>query len=126
MALTNEQLERRIIEETSKIHEDFNALTARLDAWEINGAVQYLREFGYWLRENPEAFTRMRRIQTRREEREIAVKYVKDAVHWDVLASKAKWAIGGMAAGLLFATGAGLVSSLHAVNLWHILRNILP
>lgn len=116
MALTLEEMEINLQGQIDNLRKDYklshDELAARFDRMDLNGAAAGLRDFGYWLKDNPEVFARMRKFEDAREERMIAFNYLRRISHIDHIFNKVKWVIVGLAGGLFIGLGGPLSDKL--------------
>lgn len=97
----------------TNIEESVLNIGRRLDLIDLNGAAQSLREFGYFLRDNPDFLTRAKTSETDAQEWLSVKSYLARHFKW---IKRPKLALGavftGLIAGLTFVISPGIVHEI--------------
>src|SRR2546429_8001246 len=85
-------------------------LNQRLDGIDMNGYAAILKNFGGWLTEHPDFLRREAAEESRRLQREMAVRWISSSLHLPTLRRPLLWMLSAILAGFLLAFGTDLYS----------------
>lgn len=92
----------------TSVQENHVSLLYRLNSLDLNGSAEVLKKFGVWLREHPDFMIREAETQTRREERERAMRWISTALRLREVRRVSLWVLTAIFAGFLLAFGTDL------------------
>ncbi|SRR5258708_1103816 len=121
--MTIDELNQKIqdlLDEMRDNHKSISAsqftLTQRLDSLDLNGAASDLRNFGYFLRDHPDFMKREAESESKRVQKEVAMKWIAETFHLTDMRKKAAWALTALLTGILLTFGNSIVGILSDAN----------
>lgn len=118
-----EELDKKIqnfIEEMREFNRTMSAnqlaLVHRVDTLDLNGTAANLRQFGTFLKDNPDFMQREAARESKRVRQEIAVGWIAETFHLTNMGDKLKWIATALLTGVLLTFGGQLVGLISIIS----------